>query len=111
MGQRFFAINMFAPGNGGHRSNRMNVIGRGDYDGVDVFLFIEHFAKVFVALRVGIFSESSGGMRPIDITERDNILRCHLGKIPRTLTGNADTGDVEFSAWRRGAVESENMTG
>ena len=40
---------MFAKVHGGEGDGSVHVVGSGDEDGVDVFLLVEHFAKVGVA--------------------------------------------------------------
>ncbi len=49
-GERLLHIDVLAEIHGGRGDGRVHVVGRGDDDGVDVFLVLEHVAVIFVAL-------------------------------------------------------------
>ncbi len=49
-GERLLHVDVLAEIHGGRGDGRVHVVGRGDDDGVDVFLVLEHVAVIFVAL-------------------------------------------------------------
>jgi hypothetical protein len=75
----------------------VHVIGRGDDDGLDVFLFFEHDAEVGVFRNVGIAVEHRAGAVGIDIAQADDILVADggLARVAAALPAAADDGDVE----------------
>src|SRR5437763_16310835 len=98
VGERFFAIDVFAEFDCGHRDKGMEMVRRGDHDGIDVFLLVEHFAKVSEDFGLRIFFEDASGMSGIDVAKSDNVFAAELFEIGCALAADADASDVEFAA-------------
>lgn len=111
MGERFLAINVFAELDGGHGNERMEMIGRGDHYGVDVLLFLEHFAKVGEDFCFWIFFEDASGVVGVDVADGNDVFAAELFEIDSALAANADAGNVEFFAGRSFSVEAEDVAG
>ena len=109
--ERLFAIDMLAQFHRSHRCKGVNMIRRGNDDGVDVLLLVEHLAVVLPLPCLGEFLERAGGVRPIHIAQRDDVVIRKLGDVVPALAGDTDASDVELPAWRCRAVESEHVTG
>lgn len=109
MSERFLAINVLAEFDGGHRNERVKMIGRRDHDGVDVFLFLQHFAEIGVDFGFGIFFESVGRMRGIYVAQSDNVFAAELFEIDTALAADADAGDVELFAGWDFSIKAENV--
>src|SRR5271165_5490309 len=62
--QRLLDIDMLAALDGRHADDSVCVIRRGDDYRVDIFLLVEHHAKIFVDDRLGVPGDRLGGVAP-----------------------------------------------
>jgi len=109
MDQRLFTIDVFAEFDCGHENEGMEVIGRGDHDGVDILLLVQHLPKISEDFCFGIFFEDASGVVGVDVAEGDNIFAAELFEVGCALTTNANAGNVEFFAGWSFSVEAENV--
>jgi len=100
----FFAVDVFAELDRGHGDDGVLVVGCGDDDGVDVFLFVEHLAVVAVALGVGVGVVDACGVGVVDVAEGDDVFAGALADIACASAADADAGDVEFFVGGYGAA-------
>ena len=68
-GKRLLHVDVFSQSHRGKGDVRVHVIGRGDEDGVDVLLMLEHIAIVLIAL----------GLRQVLILQTNHSLQAGLG--------------------------------
>jgi len=87
----------------------MEMIGRSDHDCVDVLLLVEHLAEVGKDFGLGIFFEGVPGVVRVDVAQGDDIFAAELFEVGCALASNADSGNVDFFAWRSLSVETENV--
>ena len=111
--QRLLDINVLAGLHGGHADHRVAVIRRGDDDGVNVLLFVEHFAVIAIFYGPRIKRGDLGrALAGIHIAQGHDVLvhRAFLDVIP-AHAADADGGDVELAAGWRLAARAEDITG
>ena len=96
VGHRLFNVHVLARFDRGHGGYGMNMIGCRHKHGVDSLLLFEHHPEVTVATRVGISFERVGRPLPVDVTQRDDVLRFKVSQVAAALPTNADTGNVEL---------------
>ena len=110
MGQRFLAIDVLAPFDGGHRRHGVAMVGRRHHHGVDaLFQLIEHLAKIAILLGLGEPVESFGGVLQVDVAQRDDVVaRRNLVDVPGPLPAHAHAGDVDFFARRNLAAAGDD---
>lgn len=97
VGEWFFAIDVFAVVEGGHRGEGVMVVGGGDEDGIDFLHFLEHEAVVLEAFGVRPVFERAIGVAPIDVAEGDDIDLVRSGElveVAAALAAYADGGEV-----------------
>ena len=109
MSERLFAIDMLAKLDGVHGGEGVMMIRSGDDDRVDVLLFIEHLAIIFILFRFRKFFEGAGAVRPIDIAKCDDVFAAHSIDIAGALAGDADGGDVQAFIGGLRAVQTEHI--
>ena len=93
-----------------HRRDGMRVIGRSDHDRVDPLLLFEHGAKIAIPTGVGILLKRPGGVFPIHVAERDDVLALEVLQVGQTLPANADSGNVEFFVGGLIAAPAQNSS-
>jgi hypothetical protein len=75
----------------------MNVIRRGDNDGIDVFIFfVQHPPKIRESSRLRILPERPGRSPVIHIAESHDIFAAHSIEIALSSAADADPGNVEL---------------
>ena len=97
VGEGFFAVDVFASFYCCHCYDGVGVVGGCDYDGVEVFFFVEHDAEVLVFVCLGEIVEGFGGsFAVVDIAKGDDVF---VYDGPASTVGPAaacyaDDGDV-----------------
>ena len=106
VGERFFAVNMFAMFEGGHRGEGMMMIRSGDDDAIDFLHLIQHFAVVGKLFGFGVFFEDVRAVVFIDVTKGDDVFAFEVGEIGSALAADTDAGKVEFTICAGGSVQT-----
>jgi hypothetical protein len=113
VGKGFLTVKMFPMLDRGHASNGVEMIRRGNYHRIDALVqFVKHFAEIPIALRVGEFVESAGGMTFIDIAQGNNVVA--FGdrlQVAGALAANANAGNVDFVVGRGLTAGGYHITG
>ena len=78
------------------RRRRVVMVRRGDDDGVERPLHVEHLAVVVVLLRVLHLLEGAGGVLLIDIADRDDVLAADTAHVAVPLAADTDAAHVEL---------------
>src|SRR5262245_14597615 len=73
----------------------MGMVRRGNGDGLDVFLLVEHLAKIGVLGQLGMGIEDVARTLAIDIAKGNDVLAADVAVIARPLPGAADDCDVQ----------------
>ena len=74
----------------------MRVVGRGDDDGVEVLLLVEHLAEVGVGLGLGKPLGHLAQVQRIDVAQGDDVFAGQVIDVVGALVGHADAGQVEL---------------
>jgi hypothetical protein len=77
------------------------VIGRPHDYRLDALFLLKHNAEVAVLFRLGVLLERVGGVIPINIAQRHDVLAADIMQIAAALAADADAGNIEFLAGRR----------
>ena len=108
VGQRFFAIDVFAAAHGFHGNDRVGVVGSADDDRVNLLAhLVEHDAVILEPFGLGILGELLGGVVVVHVAEGDEVLAFARDGVDvgAALAADADSGDVEFVV-EQGAVRA-----
>ena len=111
VGQRFFAINVLAALDGGHRRHGVTMVRRGDHDRINLlFHRIEQFAKIAELFGGGKFPERLGGLLGVHVAQRDDVV---IGGDRINIAGahaaDANAGDVQLLAGRSLAAAGHDV--
>jgi len=109
---RFLDIDVLARAQCRERNRRVHVVGRADDHGVAALEFFQHDAVIGEALRVRESLDRAGGVLPIHVAQRDDVLAGdgRVAQHPAALISDANAGDVQLLArWR--LPLPPNMTG
>ena len=111
VGQRFFAINVLAALDGGHRRHGVTMVRRGDHDRINLlFHRIEQFAKIAELFGGGKFPERLGGLLGVHVAQRDDVV---IGGDRINIAGahaaDANAGDVQLLAGRSLAAAGQDV--
>ena len=105
--QRLLGIHVLAGADGGGRGHRMDVVGRGHHDGVDLRAhLVDHPPEVMELLGRGDHLVSLGRALVVDVAHGDDVLG--LGEAAEQLAAapaHADHGEVELGVGRRARTE------
>ena len=97
--QRLLAVDMVAELHRGHAHGRVHVVGRGDVDRVQPFLFVEHLAPVLVNFGVWeTLLHLTGPCSSTSATATRLKLGCLLSSVDPTMPCRSpETGMVQFA--------------
>ena len=101
--QRFLAVHVLAVLEGRHRHHGVEVIGRGDHHCIDALFLLEHHPEIAVVPGLGIFFERVGGIVPVHVAQRDDVLAAHVAQVVRALSADANAGQVQLLVRRNPA--------
>jgi len=108
----FLDIDVLARANRGHRGNGVGMVRSANGNRIDVLgLLVEHFAEVFVALRVRMRVERSRAPLIVNIAERD-VIPAELrdrGNVAASHPSAADTCHVDLLAGREESGPAQHM--
>ena len=110
--ERLLAVDVLAGADGRHRRDGVNVVGRADRDGVDVFGFlVDHLAEIFVAPRLGKCAERPGGALVVDVAQGDDVGSepGHGGDVASAHAAGADSADIDSLARRDEARPAQHV--
>ncbi len=110
MRQRLFAIDVLAPLDCGHRNDSVRVVRRGDDDGIDVLLLVEHLAIVGPLAGVRVLLEHATRITLVHVAQGDDILATALVEVPFPATAKPDARDVELLARRNTPRTTEHVS-
>ena len=94
----FLAIDVLTSADGRHCRDGMDVIGRANRNGIDVFrLFVEQEPKIFVSSRFGKGLKRTGRSFIVDVTQGDDIgpQACDGSDVAAAHTTGTDTCDIQ----------------
>ncbi len=105
-------VDVLAGSEGAKSDGSVGVVGRGDDDGVDIlFFFIEHFAKIAVNARAGVFAEDGGGEWVIDVAKGGECFAGTTFHVAAAHASHADGGNAEGVAGGLVTGAAEDVAG
>ena len=94
--ERLLTINVFAKFDRRRGNQCVHVIGRRNDHGINVLFLVEQLTPVAVKFCIRIFCALAGGLRLVNVAQRNDVVGVATIRVTRAFAGRTDAGDVQL---------------